>query len=65
MRAVLVVYTTVQSLALILFFGTAPFMSFKIKSEESLGVVELVLPLFTGYIGLIVGYYYGTKETRE
>ena len=65
MRAILVVYTTLQSFVLILFFGVAPFMNFKMRSEESLGIVELVLPLFTGYIGLMVGYYYGAKEHQQ
>jgi hypothetical protein len=60
-RGFLVVYTTSQALLLILFFGTIPFLRFHIGPDESLGIVELVLPMLTGYIGLMLGYYYGTK----
>ena len=61
-RGFLTIYTTLQALALILFFGMAPYFKMPIKSDESLGIVELVLPLFSGYVGLIVGFYFGTKE---
>jgi hypothetical protein len=66
MRIILAGYTTIQALALILFFGVAPFMrNPAIKPEESTGIVELLLPLFTGYIGTIVGFYFGLKgETK-
>jgi hypothetical protein len=64
-RGVLVVYTTLFSLGLILFFGAAPYLSLQINPNESLGVVELVLPLLTGYIGLMLGYYYGTQEPKK
>lgn len=64
-RVILVVYTTLFSLALILFFGAAPYLNLEINSDESLGVVELVLPLLTGYLGLMLGYYYGTQESKE
>ena len=64
-RAVLVVYTTLFSLGLILFFGMAPYLSIEINPDESLGVVELVLPLLTGYIGLMLGYYYGTQGSKQ
>jgi len=61
-RAVLVIYCTLLSFGIILFFGTAPYLSLKITSDEAMGIVELVLPLFTGYIGLMLGYYYATQE---
>lgn len=64
-RGVLVVYTTLFSLGLILFFGAAPYLGLQINPNESLGVVELVLPLLTGYIGLMLGYYYGTQEPKK
>lgn len=63
-RSVLVVYTTSFALALILFFGAAPYMNLTITSDESMGIVELVLPLLTGYIGLMLGFYYGTQEPK-
>jgi hypothetical protein len=63
-RSLLTVYTTVQALLLILFFGVAPFARFKISSDESMGVVELILPIFTGYIGMMLGFYFGTKDAR-
>jgi hypothetical protein len=63
-RAILTVYTTTQALVLILFFGSAPFISLKIRPEQSMGVVELILPILSGYIGLIVGFYFGTKDTK-
>jgi hypothetical protein len=63
-RSLLTVYTTVQALLLILFFGVAPFAHFKISSDESMGVVELILPIFTGYIGMMLGFYFGTKDAR-
>ena len=63
-RAVLTIYTTVQALVLILFFGVAPFARFKISPNESMGVVELILPIFTGYIGMMLGFYFGTKDAR-
>jgi hypothetical protein len=61
MRSIMAVYTTSQALILILFFGSAPFIGLKIKSDEAMGVVELVLPILTGYVGLMLGYYFGTK----
>jgi hypothetical protein len=64
MRALLTVYTTMQALLLILFFGVAPFAHFKISSDESMGVVELILPIFTGYIGMMLGFYFGSKDPR-
>ena len=63
-RAILTVYTTVQALLLILFFGVAPFSHFKISSNESMGVVELILPILTGYIGMMLGFYFGTKDSK-
>ena len=65
LRRILVVYTTAFSLFLIVFFGVAPYVNLPLRPEESIGVVQLVLPLFTGYIGLILGYYFGTKENLE
>jgi hypothetical protein len=66
MRIVLTGYTTIQALGLILFFGVAPFVhNSTIKPEESTGIVELLLPLFTGYIGTIVGFYFGLKEETK
>jgi hypothetical protein len=63
-RAFLTVYTTIQALLLIVFFGSAPFLNFKITSDESMGVVELILPLLTGYIGLMLGFYFGSREEK-
>ena len=64
MRSILTVYMTSQALLLILFFGIAPFAKLKIKPDESMGVVELVLPLLTGYVGTILGYYFGLKAEK-
>jgi hypothetical protein len=64
MRSILTVYTTSQALLLILFFGIAPYTLHKMRPDESMGVVELVLPLLTGYIGTILGYYFGSKAER-
>lgn len=61
MRSLLTVYTTSQALLLILFFGIAPFSAPKMKPDEAMGVVELVLPVLTGYLGTILGYYFGSK----
>jgi hypothetical protein len=33
--------------------------------EKGRGIVELVLPVFSGYVGLIVGFYFGTKDTNH
>lgn len=63
-RTLLTVYTTAQALLLILFFGTAPFVRLRIKQDEALGVVELVLPLLTGYVGMILGYYFGHRDAK-
>ena len=63
-RSVVTVYTTVQALLLILFFGSAPFVHLKIRPDQSMGVVELVLPLLTGYVGLMLGFYFGTKDEQ-
>lgn len=67
-RAVLTVYTTVQGLLLICFFGAAPFVRLGFKSgfdqPEAIGVVELILPVFTGYVGMMLGFYFGTKESK-
>jgi hypothetical protein len=62
MRVVLTIYTTVFAFLLILFFGIAPFIGFRIAATEALGIIEVLLPVFTGYIGLIAGYYFGNKE---
>jgi hypothetical protein len=61
-RAVLTIYTTVQALLLILFFGVAPFAHLKISSDESMGIVELILPVLTGYVGMMLGFYFGKKD---
>jgi hypothetical protein len=63
MRAIVTIYTTGQALFLILFFGAAPFLGLKMKPEESINVVELLLPIMTGYIGMMLGYYFGSKVT--
>jgi hypothetical protein len=63
-RSVLTIYTTLQGLLLIFFFGAAPFIGMKISQEQSIGVVELLLPVFTGYIGMMLGFYFGTKELK-
>jgi hypothetical protein len=64
-RSLLVMYTTIQAFALIVFFGIAPFVHFHIASDEALGVIEVVLPILTGYIGLMLGFYYGGKEGQR
>jgi hypothetical protein len=61
-RSILTVYTTIQGLLLIFFFGAAPSMGLKMNQEQAVGVVELILPVFTGYIGMMLGFYFGTKE---
>jgi hypothetical protein len=63
-RAVLTVYTTLQGLLLILFFGAAPSIGLKMNQEQGVGVVELILPVFAGYIGMMLGFYFGTKEPK-
>jgi hypothetical protein len=63
-RALLTVYTTTQALLLVLFFGIAPWAHFRISSDESMGVVELILPILTGYIGMMLGFYFGRKDSR-
>jgi len=63
-RVFVTIYTTVQALFLVLFFGAAPFINLKISSEEAMGTVELILPLLTGSVGLILGYYFGTQEHK-
>lgn len=68
-RVLLTVFTTLQALALILIFGMGPHLPFsskmQMKSEDALGIVELVLPVFSGYVGLIVGFYFGAKDIRH
>jgi hypothetical protein len=61
MRVLLTVYTTLTAFLMIMFFGVAPFLGVRISPPEAIGVVEVVLPVFTGYIGLIVGYYFGVR----
>jgi len=62
LRAILVIFATIPPLALILFFGAAPYIGLRIGQDEALEMVELVLPLFTGYLGTIVGFYFGKKS---
>jgi hypothetical protein len=70
-RSVMTIYVTVQGLLLILFFGAAPFIFFhaptnrlRISQDQAVGIVELILPIFTGYIGMILGFYFGTREPK-
>jgi hypothetical protein len=49
---------------LIIFFGTAPYIGIRIGETESVGIVQLLMPLFTGYLGLILGFYFGTKDHK-
>jgi hypothetical protein len=63
-RAFLTIYTTMQALLLIVFFGSAPFIRLKVTPDESMGVVELILPLLTGYVGLMLGFYFGSQEDK-
>jgi hypothetical protein len=63
-RSILTIYTTIQGLLLIFFFGAAPSMGLKMNQEQAVGVVELILPVFTGYIGMILGFYFGAKESK-
>jgi hypothetical protein len=63
MRFVIVTCACLQSLAFVLFFGLAPsFSAPVIKPGESRGILELLLPFFSGQIGSIVGYYFGSRE---
>lgn len=68
-RVFLTVYTTLQAFALILVFGIGPHLSSgpmtRMDPEKGRGIVELVLPVFSGYVGLIVGFYFGTKDTNH
>jgi hypothetical protein len=68
-RAFLTIYTTLQVLALILVFGMGPHLpaGFRVAmdSKQALEIVELLLPVFSGYVGLIVGFYFGTKDTHH
>jgi hypothetical protein len=61
MRTVLTMYVTIQAFVLVMFFGVAPFVGLKILPPEAMSIVQLVLPLFTGYIGLILGHYFGSR----
>lgn len=63
-RSILTVYTTIQALVLICFFGAAPFIGLKVNQEQAIGVVELILPVLTGYIGMMLGFYFGAKDTK-
>jgi hypothetical protein len=63
-RVFVTIYTTIQALLLILFFGSAPFLNLKIATDESMGIVELILPLLTGSLGLVLGFYFGTQEEK-
>jgi hypothetical protein len=63
-RSLLTVYATIQGLLLICFFGAAPFIGLKVSQEQSIGVVELILPVFAGYVGMMLGFYFGTKENK-
>jgi hypothetical protein len=62
MRVALTIYNNLFAFALLLFFGVAPFVGFRIAASEALGIIQVILPIFTGYIGLISGYYFGTRE---
>jgi hypothetical protein len=66
MRAVIVAYIIVQSFGIILFFGTAPFLhSPSLKPDESKQIVDLLLPVFSGQLGCILGFYFGSKKTES
>jgi hypothetical protein len=64
MRLVLALYVTLFPLLLILSFGFAADRGL-IDKDNSHEVVEMLLPVFSGYLGLIVGYYFGKKEPNE
>jgi hypothetical protein len=64
-RIFLAVYTTVQGLLLILFFGLLPHFTTKINSDDALNIVELILPLLSGQVGLLVGFYFGTEKAVQ
>lgn len=68
MRAFLAVATTVQTLVFIVVFGMGPWLpgiTHRMQSSDAKAIVELVLPVLSGYVGLIVGFYFGTKETNH
>jgi len=62
MRKTLAIYVTLQAFALLVFFVLAPYFAHHIEPSESWSVIEILLPLFTGYIGQIVGFYFGIRE---
>ena len=62
MRSFLTVYMTVQALLLILFFGCSPYFHLRIFPNEAMDIVQLVMPIFTGYLGLILGFYFGSEK---
>jgi hypothetical protein len=64
MRVFLTVYTTAQALFLIVFFGCAPFLHLRLLQNEAMDIVQLVMPIFTGYLGLILGFYFGSEKRK-
>jgi len=62
MRAILVGYVTIQSFLLLIFFVVAPYLIGGLRSSESWSIIQILLPLFTGYLGQIVGFYFGMQE---
>jgi hypothetical protein len=64
-RAILAIYTTLQSFALLVFFAISPHLFRAIKRDEAQTIIELLLPLLCSQLGLIIGFYFGEKEHRE
>ena len=63
MRTAVAAYIIVQAFGAILFFGTAPFLhSPSLKPDESRQIVDLLLRIFSGQLGCILGYYFGSKR---
>lgn len=58
MRALLTVYVTTQAFLLLMFFALAPVWIGTITQAESFEMVRMIMPLFAGYIGQIVGFYF-------
>lgn len=65
MRPVLVGYVTGQSFLLLVFFVISPYLIGGLRVAEAWSIIQILLPLFTGYLGQIVGFYFGMQKERE
>jgi hypothetical protein len=64
MRTFLTVYTTLQALFFVIFFGCAPFLHLRLRQNEAMDIVQLLMPILTGYLGLMLGFYFGSEKRK-